>query len=66
MDSPAGTQNRSAVFPAAPPTDQANFLTPKLSILILFGLWLVIYAGTMFTPRCSTMWTRFTPKQRAR
>src|SRR5580692_404259 len=50
MDSPAGTQNRSAVFPAAPPTDQANFLTPKLSILILFGLWLVIYAGTMFTP----------------
>ena len=50
MDSPAGTQNRSAVFPAAPHTDQAGFLTPKLSILILFGLWLVIYAGTMFTP----------------
>jgi 4-amino-4-deoxy-L-arabinose transferase-like glycosyltransferase len=49
MESSAGTQPRSA-SPAltAPRTD--SLLKPRLSILLLVGLWLVIYAGTTFSP----------------
>lgn len=51
MDSSAGTQPRSkSPTSTSPEIDSASSPRSRLYILILVGLWLVIYAGTMFTP----------------
>jgi len=50
MDSDAETQHRTA--PVLPKThlDSSAALSSRFSVLMLVGLWVVIYAGTMFTP----------------
>lgn len=50
MDSSAGTHIRSESSLSVPPLINPASPPSKLSILVLVGLWLVIYAGTMFTP----------------
>jgi 4-amino-4-deoxy-L-arabinose transferase-like glycosyltransferase len=51
MDSSAGTQPAPhSLAPALPVIDPHPRRQARFSILILVGLWLVIYAGTMFTP----------------
>ena len=50
MDSDAETQHRTA--PVLPKThlDSSAALSSRFSVLMLVGLWVVIYAGTMFSP----------------
>jgi 4-amino-4-deoxy-L-arabinose transferase-like glycosyltransferase len=50
MDSEAGTQHRTAPFLPKIHPDSSAALSSSFSVLVLVGLWLVIYAGTMFTP----------------
>jgi 4-amino-4-deoxy-L-arabinose transferase-like glycosyltransferase len=51
MDSSAGTQPApDSLAPALPVIDKHPRRQARFYILILVGLWLVIYAGTMFTP----------------
>ena len=50
MDSDAETQHRTApVLPKTHP-DSSAALSSRFSVLMLVGLWVVIYAGTMFSP----------------